>query len=126
MDHHQKLMISSLGHKQHMYKILLKSVNYFVRYLANRQTDRQTDKRGRKHNLLGGGKYMKKNTNGVSISHAFRDICDLNLEKVQVVGFYLLRYGPENIILCDFTRFWILFLKERFRSEVCVGNVTHV
>ena len=49
---------------------------------------------------------------------------DLNLEKVQVVGIYLLRYGPESIILCDFTQFSILFLKERYMSEEYVGNVT--
>jgi len=55
-DRHQNLIFCSVDHCQPSLKILCKSVQTFLRKVANRETDRETDRQRRLHILLGGGK----------------------------------------------------------------------
>ena len=64
-DRHQNLIICSLTHCQPSLKISCKSVQKFLRKVANRQGDRQTDKQRRLHILLGGGNISSLRTNCV-------------------------------------------------------------
>ena len=46
-----------MAHRQPSLKISYKSVQKFLRKVANGQTDKQTNKQRRSHNLLGGDNF---------------------------------------------------------------------
>ena len=61
LDHPQNWITGSFCYSRHTVKISERSINNFLSYLANTQTNRQTNKVWQKHYLLGEGNYDNNN-----------------------------------------------------------------
>jgi len=85
-DRHQNSITCSLAHCQLSLEISCRSVQKFVRKVANGQIDKQTDKQRRNFNLLGGGKNNEKELKLKAVM--FRSVI------FQIRAFY--RSGPQT------------------------------